>query len=115
MVFLFFFGFLDGLAMLSPTVFGLYGFFWFSRCLCSPSISEKQTRAQIRVQGHICSVSNRWFFFVFFGFLDGLAMLSPTVLGFYGFVGFLHVSNKKNHFGAPTGFPMFLVVWIICA
>ena len=30
MVFLFFFGFLDGLAMLSPTVFGFYGFWGFS-------------------------------------------------------------------------------------
>ena len=35
-------------------------------------------------------------FFVFFGFLDGLAMLSPTVFGFYGFWGFSDGSVRSN-------------------
>ena len=82
-------------------------------CALPPSLKNKPgLRYEYRAISVVFQID---VFFVFFGFLDGLAMLSPTVLGFYGFVGFLNVSDKKNHFGAPTGFPMFLVVWIICA
>ena len=75
-----------------------FGFVWFSRWFGSPSISEKQIRAQIRAQGHICSVSNQCFFCVFsmvwrcvaqpsevsyilFGFLDVCGVRTQEITG----------------------------------